>query len=242
VPALREYRLPAWEFFQVRTRDGYPMEAALIKPPGFDPAKKYPVYQHTYGGPHAPQVRNGWYGTNSLFLQLVAERGVVVFVCDNRSASGKGLVSASTSYKRMGPSELRDVEDGVTWLKSQPWVDPTRIGIGGWSYGGFMTAYALTHSHSFAMGIAGAPVVDWHNYDSIYTERVMLTPEHNPDGYKDTSVLRAAKDLHGELLLLHGTIHANVHPQNTHQLAFELQKAGKPFRMMTYVKNRHTFT
>src|SRR4029450_14063153 len=101
-----------------------------------------------HGGPPPPQVRNGWYGTNSLFLQLVAERGVVVFVCDNRRESGKGLVSASTSYKRMGPSELRDVEDGVTWLKSQPWVDPTRIGIGGWSYRGVNNPHALTPSHS----------------------------------------------------------------------------------------------
>jgi dipeptidyl-peptidase-4 len=241
VAALREYRLPAWEFFQVKTRDGYPMEAALIKPPGFDPARRYPVYQHTYGGPHAPQVRNGWY-SGSLFLQLVAESGVVVFLCDNRSATGKGLVSTATAYKRMGPSELRDVEDGVAWLKSQPWVDPERIGIGGWSYGGFMTAYALTHSKSFAMGIAGAPVTDWRNYDSIYTERVMLTPAHNEEGYRETSVLRAAGDLHGQLLLIHGTIDDNVHPQNSVQLAYELQKAGKPFRMMMYARNRHGFS
>jgi len=240
VPALREYRLASWEFLQVKTRDGFPMEAALLKPPGFDPSRKYPVYQHTYGGPHAPQVRNGWY-SGSLFLQLVAESGVVVFVCDNRSASGKGLVSSATAYKRMGPSELRDVEDGVAWLKSQPWVDPQRIGISGWSYGGFMAAYALTHSKSFAMGIVGAPVVDWRNYDSIYTERVMLLPKNNEEGYRETSVLRAVKDLHGELLLMHGTIDDNVHPQNSLQLAYELQKAGKPFRMMMYPRNRHTF-
>src|SRR4029450_14148700 len=98
-----------------------------------------------HGGPPPPQVRNGWYGTNSLFLQLVAERGVVVFVCDNRSASGKGLVSASTSYKRMGPSELRDVEDGVTWLKSQPWGDPPRIGIGALRCGGGSCAHSSHH-------------------------------------------------------------------------------------------------
>jgi dipeptidyl-peptidase-4 len=164
VPALREYRLPAWEFFQVKARDGFPLEAALIKPPGFDPSRKYPVFQHIYGGPHAPQVRNGWY-SSSLMLQLVAENGAVVFVLDNRSASGKGLVSAATAYKKMGPSELRDVEDGVAWLKAQPWVDGDRIGISGWSYGGFMAGYALTHSRSFAMGIVGAPVVDWRNYD-----------------------------------------------------------------------------
>jgi dipeptidyl-peptidase-4 len=221
VPALREYRLPAWEFFQVKTRDGFPMEAALIKPPGFDPTRKYPVYQHTYGGPHAPQVRNGWY-VASTFLQLVAENGVVVFVCDNRSASGKGLASTATAYKKMGPSELKDVEDGVAWLKSQPWVDPERIGIGGWSYGGFMA--------------------DWRNYDSIYTERVMRLPSNNEQGYRETSVLSAAKDLHGQMLLIHGAMDDNVHPQNSLQLAYELQKAGKPFRMMMYPRNRHGFT
>ena len=111
---------------------------------------------------------------------------MVVFICDNRSASGKGYVSARTAYKKMGPSEMKDVEDGVAWLKQQPWVDPQRIGIGGWSYGGFMAAYALTHRKSFAMGIAGAPVTDWRNYDSVYTDRIMMTPEHNPEGYRDT--------------------------------------------------------
>lgn len=241
LPALREYRLPAWEFVTVKARDGATLEAALIKPPGFDPARKYPVFQHIYGGPHAPQVRNGWY-FSSLFLQLVAENGVVVFVLDPRSASGKGLVSSQAAYKKMGPTEMRDVEDGVGWLKGQPWVDSERIGISGWSYGGFMAAYALTHSRSFAMGIVGAPVVDWRNYDSIYTERVMRLPKNNEDGYRDTSVLAAAKDLHGELLLLHGTIDDNVHPQNSLQLAYELQKLGKPFRMMMYPRNRHTFT
>ena len=240
VPALREYRLPPIEFLQVETINGFPMEAALIKPPGFDPKKKYPVYQHIYGGPHAPQVKNGWFPSTMLFLHLLAERGVVVFICDNRSASGKGYVSARTAYKKMGPSEMKDVEDGVAWLKQQPWVDPQRIGIGGWSYGGFMAAYALTHSKSFAMGIAGAPVTDWRNYDSIYTDRIMMTPEHNPEGYRDTSVSSAAKDLSGQLLLLHGSIDDNVHPQNTLQLAYELQKAGKPFRMMMYPKMRHT--
>jgi dipeptidyl-peptidase 4 len=240
VPALREYRLPAVEFLQVETRDRFPMEAVLIKPPGFDPSQKYPVYQHVYGGPHAPQVRNGWAPGTTLFLQLLAERGVVVFICDNRSASGKGYVSARTAYKKMGPSELKDIEDGVAWLKQQPWVDPQRIGIGGWSYGGFMAAYALTHSKSFAMGIAGAPVTDWRNYDSIYTDRIMMTPEHNPEGYRDTSVSLAAKDLSGQLLILHGSVDDNVHPQNSLQLAYELQKAGKPFRMMMYPKMRHT--
>jgi len=174
-----------------------------------------------------------------MFFQLLAEKGIVVFLCDNRTASGKGAASAWPAYKRLGASELADIEDGVAWLKQQRWVDPARIGIGGWSYGGFMTSYALTHSRSFAMGIAGGSVTDWRDYDSVYTERYMRTPQNNPDGYRDTAPRLSAKELHGKLLLIHGSLDDNVHPQNTLQFAYELQRAGKPFRMMFYPKSRH---
>ena len=117
-PALADFRLARPELLQVRTRDGFPMEAILIKPPDFDPAKKYPVYQFTYAGPHAPQVRNAWGGTNYLFHQLLAQRGIVVWICDNRSASGKGAESAWNAYKRLGESELADIEDGIAYLSS----------------------------------------------------------------------------------------------------------------------------
>jgi dipeptidyl-peptidase-4 len=239
VEALARFRLATPELLKVRTRDGFEMEAMLLKPPDFDPARKYPVYQQTYAGPHAPQVRNAWGGTGTMYHQLLAQKGIVVWVCDNRSASGKGIEPTWHAYQRMGESELADIEDGLAWLRQQPWVDAARIGINGWSYGGFMVSYALTHSKSFAMGIAGAPVTDWRNYDSIYTERYMRMPQRNPEGYARTSAKAAARDLHGELLLVHGTIDDNVHPQNTLQLAQELQKAGKPFRLMLYPKSRH---
>lgn len=238
-PLLREYRLAKPEFLQVKTRDGFVMEAMMIKPPDFDPSKKYPVYQFTYSGPHAQSVRNGWGRSNYLWYQFLANHGIVVWVNDNRSASGKGQESAWTSYQRMGEGELRDLEDGLKWLTSQPYIDGTRVLLDGWSYGGFMTSYALTHSKMWKAGIAGGTVVDWRDYDSIYTERVMRMPQNNPDGYKATSVRAAAKDLHGNLLLLHGSIDDNVHVQNTIQLAYELQKAGKQFRMMLYPKSRH---
>jgi dipeptidyl-peptidase-4 len=218
------------------------MEAMLIKPPGFDPRRRYPVLQSTYGGPHAPRVKNAWGEISHLFLQLIAQKGVLVWVCDNRSASGKGAVSAWAAYKRLGVTELADIEDGVAWLRRQPFVDPARIGIEGWSYGGFMVSYALTHSTSFAMGIAGGPVTDWRLYDSVYTERFMGMPSRNERGYADTAPRRAASALHGRLLLVHGAIDDNVHPQNTLQFAHELQKAGKPFRMMLYPKSRHGVT
>ena len=197
VPAIAEYRLSKPEFVQVKTRDGFVMEAMLVKPPDFDPSKKYPVFQQTYAGPHAPTVGNRWTGLNGMFNQFLAQQGIVVWICDNRSASGKGAESAWHAYKRLGESELADIEDGIAWLKQQPWVDATRIGINGWSYGGFMTSYALTHSKSFAMGIAGGSVTDWHLYDSIYTERFMLMPQNNPDGYERTSVSRPRRTSRG---------------------------------------------
>jgi dipeptidyl-peptidase-4 len=239
VPALAEYRLSKPEFVQVKTRDGFVMEAELIKPPDFNPSRRYPVYQFTYAGPHAPQVRNAWGGAQYMYHQLLAQKGIVVWICDNRTASGKGLESVWPLYKHFGDTELRDIEDGLSWLKQQPWVDASRIGIHGWSYGGFMTAYALTHSTSFAMGIAGGTVSDWRDYDSIYTERYMGLPQENPDGYRTSSPRWAAKDLHGALLLIHGAIDDNVHPQNTMQFVYELQKAGKPFQLMLYPKSRH---
>ena len=139
----------------------------------------------------------------------------------------------------MGELELRDLEDGLTWLKSQPYVDGSRIGLWGWSYGGYMTSYALTHSKSFKLGIAGGSVTDWRDYDSIYTERYMKTPQNNPEGYAKSAPRAAAKDLHGKLLLIHGAIDDNVHMQNTIQFVYELQKAGKQFELMVYPKSRH---
>jgi dipeptidyl-peptidase-4 len=239
VPALREYRLSKPEFLQVRTRDGFVMEALMLKPPDFDPTRKYPVYEYTYSGPHAQQVRNGWRGSQYLWWQLIAGRGMIVWVCDNRTASGKGAESVWPAYKRLGELELRDLEDGLKWLTSQPYVDGSRVMLDGWSYGGFMTSYALTHSTMWSAGIAGGSVTDWRDYDSIYTERYMLMPQNNPEGYDATAPRLAAKNLHGNLLLLHGTIDDNVHMQNTIQFVYELQKAGKLFRLMVYPKSRH---
>ena len=239
VTALEDYRLSTPELLQVTARDGFVMEAMMIKPPDFDPSRRYPVFQHTYGGPHSQQVRNAWGGSATMFYQLLAQRGIIVWVMDNRTASGKGAVSAWPVYQHFGELELRDIEDGVAWLTEQPYVDGARIGIEGWSYGGFMTSYALTHSDSFVMGIAGGTVSDWRDYDTIYTERFMRTPQNNPDGYHRSSPRFDAADLHGALLLLHGTMDDNVHLQNTLQFVYELQKAGKQFELMLYPRARH---
>jgi len=242
VTSFGQYKLGKAELMQVKTRDGFTMEAMMIRPPNFDPSKKYPVMSFTYGGPQAAQVRNAWGGVGYMWHQLLAQKGYIIWICDNRTASNKGVETAWGVYRNFGESELRDLEDGVSWLKSQPYVDGSRIGIWGWSYGGFMTSYALTHSKSFKVGIAGGSVTDWRDYDSIYTERYMGTPQNNPEGYRKSSPLHYAKDLHGKILLIHGTMDDNVHVQNTIQFAYELQKAGKPFQLMLYPKSRHGVT
>jgi dipeptidyl-peptidase-4 len=242
VAALGDYRLSQPEFRQVKTRDGFVMEAMLIKPPDFDASRRYPVYQFIYGGPHIQQVKNAWGGSQYMYHQLLAQQGIIVWICDNRTASGKGSESVWPLYKNFGESELRDIEDGVAWLKEQPYVDAARIGLHGWSYGGYMTSYALTHSTSFVMGIAGGTVADWRDYDSIYTERYMGTPEENPDGYRKSAPRFAAAGLHGALMLIHGSIDDNVHMANTLQFAYELQKAQKPFQLMLYPRSRHGIT
>ncbi len=210
----------------------------MIKPPHFDPTHQYPVYQHVYGGPHIQRVRNAW-SAETLFWQLLAQQGIVVWVLDNSTASGKGAVSTWPVYQRFGELELRDLEDGLDWLLEQSFVDRDRIGIEGWSYGGYMVSYALTHSQRWSMGIAGGSVTDWRDYDSIYTERYMRTPEHNSNGYRQSSPRFNASSLHGDLLLVHGSMDENVHMQNTLQFAYALQDAGKPFEMMIYPKSRH---
>ena len=143
------------------------------------------------------------------------------------------------AYQQLGVTETQDLEEAVDWLVAQGYVDADRIGLSGHSYGGFLTAFAMTHSDKFAAGIAGAPVTDWRNYDAFYTERYMNTPQENPDGYEATSVVAAARNLHGRLLLIHGAKDDNVHVQNTLQLARKLQEANKDFEMMIYPNSRH---
>ena len=239
---LKYYKIRRPEFFQARTRDGAQMEALLIKPPDFDPKKKYPVLCYVYAGPHAPAVWNRWGGSTYLWHQMLAQRGYCVWICDNRSASSTGVKDTWKTFRNLGEFELRDIEDGVAWLKQQPWIDGERVGIWGWSYGGYMTSYALTHSKSFKLGVAGAPVTDWRNYDAIYTERYMGLPQDNGEGYRNSSVVAAAEKLHGRLLLIHGATDDNVHLANTLQLSYALQNAGKQFDLMIYPRNRHSVT
>jgi dipeptidyl-peptidase-4 len=237
--AWKALKLGKVSFQQVKTRDGFPMESMLVLPVDFDPAKKYPVFQTLYGGPMAPEVRNLW-RRDMPWFQFLAQQGIATWVCDNRSASGKGLVSAHGIYRNLGALELQDQLDGLAWLKAQGWADMDRICLDGWSYGGFMTTYGLTHSKVWKLGIAGAPVTDWHLYDSIYTERYMGLPADNKAGYESSSVLKAVGNLSGRLLLLHGTLDDNVHPQNTVMLIDAMEKAGFPVQMVPLPGSDHS--
>jgi dipeptidyl-peptidase 4 len=229
---------PAAKLVEIPTPDGFSLAGTVLLPPNHDPAKKYPVWFQTYGGPQLPTVTDkaGAGGGDG----PLAAMGFIVFRADPRSASARGAITCWPIYKKMGVEELKDIETAIRWLiENYPSVDPNRIGMSGHSFGGYITAYAMTHSKLFAAGIAGAPPTDWRSYDSIYTERYMSTPMDNPEGYKVTSVVEAASDLHGRLLILHGMMDDNVHMQNTVQLMDALQKANKDFEVMFYPHARH---
>ncbi len=236
---LDEYQVAMLEHVKIPTRhNGVELEGILHYPPDFDPSKKYPLWVMTYAGPHSPTVRDSWQGGRS-WEQLLCSAGIVVLRTDPYAASGKGARSAWTSYLNLGVRELQDLEDAVEWVLANDWADPSRVGINGHSFGGYITAYALTHSDVFTAGIAGAPVTDWRDYDTIYTERYMSTPQVNPEGYKRTSAVEGAKNLKGRLLIAHGTIDDNVHMHNSILLISALQDANKFFETAIYPGSRH---
>ena len=222
--AFKALRPGKMSFQTVSTRDGFPMECLLVLPADFNPAKKYPIFQYVYGGPDVPIVRNA-YSRNNLWFQFLAQQGIVTWICDNRSASAKGG-AAKVIHGSLGDQELLDQLDGLAWLKTQGWADLDRVALYGYSYGGYLTAFALTHSKAWKLGIIGAPVVDWRLYDSVYTERYLGLPKDNPAGYDASSALKAASELQGKVMLIHGTLDDNVHFQNSLQFADALQKTG----------------
>jgi dipeptidyl-peptidase-4 len=227
------------ELLAIPSRDGYEIDALLLAPSPVREDRKHPIWVETYSGPDAPSVRDSWNG--SVWFQFLAQQGIGVLQVNVRSASGKGQKYTAACYQNFCKSELQDLEDAVEWVaKNRAWADPERVGITGWSFGGTMAAYALTHSKKWKLGVAGAGVYDWRLYDTIYTERYMNLPQSNPQGYKESSCIEAAANLHGHLVLIHGTMDDNVHVQNCLRFVLELQKAGKTnFEMMLYPKSRH---
>jgi dipeptidyl-peptidase-4 len=240
IPELADYHLSPVKFLTVNADDGTKLWASIIKPPDFDPAKQYPVILDIYGGPGVQTVRDAWGGASSLWQQMMAQKGYIIFSLDNRGMSGRGHAFETPIYHHFGHVELQDQLAGVRYLKSQPWVDGSRIGFTGWSYGGYMTLTAMFNAPGvFKAAFAGAPVTDWRQYDTIYTERYMGTPKENPAGYADSSPVNHAADLKGKLLIAHGTGDDNVHFANTVELEGKLIDADKYAEVALYPGRGH---
>jgi dipeptidyl-peptidase-4 len=238
---MDQYNIVPTELGSFRGPDGSLLYTRLIKPVGFDPAKKYPGVVQVYGGPGAQGPRNSWYGAD--FDQVLANAGFVVWQVDNRGSAGRGHAFEIPLFRNMGPVELADQVAGVKQLVSMGFVDPARVGVRGWSYGGFMTLNALLNApDTFKAGAAGAPVTNWRNYDTIYTERYMGLPEANADGYKNTALPQKASNLKGSLMILHNFEDDNVLFQNSLQMIDALERAGKQFDLVLYTQKTHGVT
>ena len=236
--AAEEYALLPVEIVEVAGSRGEKLYARLIRPAKFKKGKKYPAVVMVYGGPHSQSVKNAWQGLS--FEQVLAHRGFVVWQLDNRGSSGRGHAWESVLYRRLGKEELEDQKRGVTHLVKMGFVDPARIGIHGWSYGGFMTLYSLLNAPEvFRAGIAGAPVTDWKNYDTIYAERYLGLPSENEAGYRASSPVSYAERLQRPLLLIHNLEDDNVLFQNTVQMIDALERAGKQFELLVYPQKTH---
>ena len=240
-PEILKYERGSLEWVELRAADGTALYGSLLKPEDFDPTRKYTVVVSVYGGPQAQTVTNTWEHVSPRD-SLLASHGFLVFKLDNRGSAARGTAFEFPIHRDMGRVELQDQLTGVEHLKALPFVAPTRIGISGWSYGGYLTLYALTNAPSvFRAGVAGAPVTDWKHYDTIYTERYMGTPETNPKGYETSSPLQKAGALEADLLLIHGTSDDNVHLANTLSFVAALVKAGKPYSLQLHPRQLHGF-
>lgn len=232
-------RLSKKEFMQVDGADGK-LNAWMIKPADFDPNKKYPVYFNVYCGPGSNMVTNDWDGPNYMYHQLLAQKGYIVFCVDTRGTQFQGAKFKKSTYLQLGKLETEDLIAVAKNLQKESYVDPARIGIMGWSYGGFMASLAMTKGADvFKMGIAVAPVTNWRNYDNIYTERFMRTPQENAGGYDDNSPVNHADKLKGKFLLIHGSADDNVHYQNSMEFITALVKANKQFDLFIYPNKNH---
>jgi dipeptidyl-peptidase 4 len=244
VRELGEYDLSRLEFVQLAADDGTKLYASMIRPPHFDASQKYPVLVYVYGGPGLQQVRNQWDRSDFLWLEMMAENGYIVFTLDNRGSFQRGHAFETPIYRQFGKVELEDQLTGVKYLKSLPYVDGSRIGICGWSYGGTMVLVAMFNAPGvFKAGVSVAPVTDWRLYDTAYTERYMGRPQDNPEGYRDSSQVNRVSGLQGKLLLVHSTGDDNVHFSNTAELLNDLIEVGKyPTNLMIFPGRGHGIT
>lgn len=237
--SLGDFALATTEMGSFRGSDGTLFYTRLVKPADFDPAKKYPVVVYVYGGPHAQVVQERW-GATSLLDHVLAANGFLVWAVDGRGSGGRGLAFEAAILKRLGEVELADQLEGIAELKKLPFVDGSRLGLSGWSYGGYMTLVAATRAPElWKAAVAGAPVTHWKYYDSIYTERYMKLPKENAENYESTAPLSHAGKLGPKLLLLHGTADDNVHMQQSIAFADALNKARKEYGFVPFAGMKH---
>lgn len=241
---LGAYSFPKKEFFTFTTSEGVKLEGWMVKPANFNPSKKYAVVMHQYSGPGSQQVKDSWsvgsMGNGAMFDNYLAQNDIIVVCVDGRGTGYRGAEFEQSVYMRMGDLESKDQVETAIWLGKLSYVDASRIGIWGWSYGGFNTLMSMSEGREvFSCGVAIAPPTSWRFYDSIYTERYMRTPRENEDGYGINAINRAAK-LHGDLLLIHGLADDNVHPQNTFEYSEALVQADKDFRELIYTNRNHS--
>jgi dipeptidyl-peptidase 4 len=239
---LDSYQLKTPQQLEVKAHDGTTLYATLLMPSGSSNPATVPLIVNPYGGPHAQEVVNKWDG-NLLFDNVLAQHGFAVLRADNRGMGFRSRAFAQTAYRNFGPVQLEDqltVVDAA--LDQTPQLDPRRLGWWGWSWGGTFTLYAMTHSDRFRAGVSVAPVTDWRNYDSIYTERYLGVPAEDPNGYRDFSVVNSAAKLKGRLLIAHGTGDDNVHMENTVQFVQKLIEAGEPYDLQIYPRKTHSIS
>lgn len=241
---VSDYGFCKREPFSFTTSDGVALNGWMVKPKDFDANKKYPVIMHQYSGPGSQQVTNSWsagsMGQGGAFDSYLAQEGFIVVSVDGRGTGGRGSEFEKCTYLNLGNLESKDQVETALYVGSLPYVDKDRIGIWGWSYGGFNTLMSMSEGRGvFRAGVAIAPPTNWKYYDSVYTERYMRTPKENPDGYATNPIERAPK-LHGALLICHGTADDNVHPQNTYEYSEALVQADKDFRELFYTNRNHS--
>jgi len=238
---LSDYKLAEMKIFTIKAADNKTdLYCRLIKPLNFDPAKKYPVIVYVYGGPHDQLVQNSWLGGAPLWDYYMAQKGYIVFTVDNRGSANRGLEFENIIHRNVGTAEMEDQMKGIDYLKQLGYADINRIGVYGWSYGGFMTISMMTkHNEIFKVGVAGGPVIDWKYYEVMYGERYMDTPQDNPEGYKNASLINQAKNLKGKLLVIHGGIDNTVVWQHSLLFINECINNGIPVDYFVYPRDEH---
>ena len=242
---LADYELGTKEFFSFTTSEGVQLNGWMVKPADFNPQKQYPVIMYQYGGPGSQQVLNQWgigmNGNGAILEQYLCQEGYICVCVDNRGTGGRGAAFEKCTYLRLGELEARDQVETALWLGQQTYVDKERIGIWGWSYGGWNTLMSMSEGRPvFKAGVAIAPPTNWRFYDTIYTERYMRTPQENKQGYDDVNPIARAAQLHGALLICHGLADDNVHYQNTAEYVEALVQADKDFRQLVYTNRNHS--